>query len=142
MCGNEIPAAAAVCPFCATPQSVRSQAPSRVEVETCNIKEGKPIAADALRHLDAAVARAQAGGTKVLRIIHGWGSGGVGGVIRDEARGSLKRMKAAGRIRGVVHGEDYGDRTNAGRALLQRCPSLRSALRTDSANPGITFVEL
>ncbi len=140
-CGNDVPVTASVCPFCQTPQRAFAVA-KRVEVETCNIKDGRPIADDALRHMDAAISRAKAGGTRVLRIIHGWGSGGVGGVIKQEARASLRRMRVAGTIRGVVHGEDYSDRTNAGRLLLQRCPSLRNELRTDSGNPGITFVEL
>lgn len=43
---------------------------------------------------------------RVLKVIHGYGSTGRGGTTRETVRnwGYVNR----GRIRGVIHGEDYG----------------------------------
>ena len=108
---------------------------------TSNIKEDGPTVDEMLTRLDAEIGRARANGVRVLRLIHGWGSSGKGGVLGREIRLELARRKLRGHIKAFVPGEDYGERTNAGRELLRKCPELRDELRTDSANPGITLVE-
>ena len=50
-------------------------------------------------------------------------------------------MQKAGKISTFLPGEDYSKATNLGRNLMSRCPDLRSSERSDSQNPGITFVE-
>jgi hypothetical protein len=54
----------------------------------------------------------------------------------------LAGLKRQRRIREYVTGDEYDDLTEAGRSLLSRHPALKSDLRTDRSNPGITFVEL
>jgi hypothetical protein len=41
-----------------------------------------------------------------------------------------------------IAGDDYSAATVAGRGLMSRHPDLRKSERSDSGNPGITFVEL
>lgn len=144
-CGNELPGPVSVCPFCrhAVSAGISSRFKSRRSpVVTRSLKEDRPTADEMLLQLDAEIARARAAGTQVLRLIHGWGSGGKGGVLQREVRLELQRRILRGHIRSFVPGEDYSDQTTAGRALLRRCPELRDELRTDRANPGITLVEL
>lgn len=101
-----------------------------------------PTVALAISKLKRELREAKAERRKLVRIIHGYGSTGVGGEIRLAVRKQLQSMVTAGKIRSVVPGDDYSDRTTAGEALLGRHLGLRGSLRTDSRNPGITFVEL
>jgi hypothetical protein len=105
------------------------------------MEAGMPSTREAIAILDAELLAAKRSGVSVLRIIHGWGSSGVGGILRDACRSHLKRLCAAGRIRGYLAGDDYSKTTNAGRDLIHRCNELLASERSDSRNPGITFVE-
>ena len=142
-CGNELPGPVSVCPYCRHAVSATTLAfrPRGSPVATCNIKEDGPTVDKMLTRLDGEIGRARANGIRVLRLIHGWGSTGKGGVLGREIRLELARRKLRGHIKSFVPGEEYGERTNAGRELLRKCPELRDELRTDSANPGITLVE-
>jgi hypothetical protein len=142
ICGNEIPDAATVCPFCEHPQHGRPPPPPAEKLRTINIKEGLPTIDDALRHLDGELGRARQAGVKVVRIIHGWGASGKGGGIREACRSFLTRELKAKRIKAIQPGDTYSRSSVSGRALMSKYPDLRSSERTDSNNPGITFVEL
>lgn len=78
----------------------------------------------------------------MVRIVHGYGSTGVGGEIRVAVRRQLQAMLAAKKIMSFLPGDDYSERTNAGSALISRHYALRTSLKTDKNNPGITFVEM
>ena len=142
MCGNELPEAAAVCRFCGTSQAPLPPAPRREGVRTINLEAGRPTVDEGLARLEDELARARAAGVRVVRVIHGWGSSGKGGVLRTSCRARLTRLLAEGRVRSVVAGDDYGPASAAARALRARVPDLRAAERTDAGNPGITLVEL
>ena len=146
-CGNEIEDRTWKCPFCEHPQH---QSPSRAKrrtrardrVVTVNIKEGGPTVEEALAHLQRELTSCRHLGTRVIRLIHGYGSGGTGGRIRTAVRKELAgRMQGYG-IREVVHGEDYSLFSEAGRRLRADHPELKAELRTDRENPGITFIVL
>ena len=129
-----------MCPYCGAPVSFRAPAKSAAtEIATLNLKRGLPTVDEAMLRLDRELDAALAGGAKVVRIIHGWGSSGKGGGIRDEARRRLTVLLRNRRIGLIVHGEDVGAQTVAGRQLFARAPGLRET-RSDHANPGITFV--
>jgi DNA-nicking Smr family endonuclease len=111
-------------------------------VPSINLKAGLPTVDGALRKLKRELQDAKADRRRLVRIIHGYGSTGVGGEIRVAVRKQLQGMLTSKKIQSFLPGEDYSDSTNAGEALLARHLGLRSSLRTDSRNPGITFVEL
>jgi hypothetical protein len=101
-----------------------------------------PSVENGLARLESDLVRAKQSGVRVVRVIHGWGSTGKGGALRDACRAFLKRKLTARQIANVIHGEDYSRTTNAGRDIMNRCPELRGSERSDSQNPGITLVEL
>jgi hypothetical protein len=78
----------------------------------------------------------------VLRIIHGWGSGGTGGKIKQQVHRRLETMLHQSKIKSFTPGEHYSDRTNAGRDLFRKFPNLKKTLRSDADNPGISFIEI
>ena len=97
---------------------------------------------DALEGLERDLREARACGAKLIRIIHGYGSSGRGGKIRDAVRRELGRKLARGEVTDVTPGENYSSTTNAGRDLLSRFKELNPTERSDSANPGLTIVEM
>ena len=51
-------------------------------LRTVNLEQGKPKVEQAIARMNQAVFSARASGTKVIKLIHGYGSSGKGGVIR------------------------------------------------------------
>jgi hypothetical protein len=141
-CGNEMPEPSMVCCFCGSHQRGRTRAGSPERLRTVNIEAGMPSVENGLARLESDLVRAKQSGVRVVRVIHGWGSTGKGGALRDACRAFLKRKLTARQIANVIHGEDYSRTTNAGRDIMNRCPELRGSERSDSQNPGITLVEL
>ena len=141
-CGNEIPDSEFQCRFCGNHQQLpRTQSRAGNGVRTVNIEATRPSVDEALGRLEDELARARQSGVRVMRLIHGWGSSGKGGKLRDACRALLQRKLSARQIKGVVAGDDYSRRSAGGRALMEKCPSLRASERTDAENPGITFIE-
>jgi hypothetical protein len=143
VCGNEIPESSLKCQFCDSGQPTGGLTPKPRElVRSVNIEVGLPTVEDGLAKLERELRRARRDGVLVMRVIHGYGSGGKGGKLRAACRPALNREIRTGRVKRVVEGENYSQITNAGRELMKRCPALKSSIRTDAGNPGITFVEL
>lgn len=141
-CGNEIPDRVVICQFCGARQGAGRRSGPRQRLRTANIEAGMPSAEEALARLENELGHARKSGVRVLRVIHGWGSTGTGGKLRTACRAFLKRKLSARQLSAIIYGEDYAPETEAGQDLLGRCPELRSSIRPDSRNPGITFVML
>jgi hypothetical protein len=143
-CGNEIEAGAWKCPFCEayTKASPPKRGTPAQRIVTINLKADLPVVAEALRRLNVELGAARSKGARLVRVIHGYGSGGSGGRIKEAARRRLRLMERNGRVRRVTAGEEYSGSGQEGRALLKAYPPLKRSLRTDSGNRGITFVEL
>ena len=107
-----------------------------------NLEAGLPTVEQALARLERDLREARACGAKLVRIIHGYGSSGRGGKIRDAVRRELGRKLARGEVRAVVPGESYSSTTNSGRDLLSRVRELQPTERSDNSNPGLTIVEI
>jgi len=146
VCGNEIPSPARRCPFCESPQSsaapMRGGKAERGVVSTLQLKQDMPTVAEAMRHLELSLTGLRGTRTRVVKVVHGYGSTGKGGVLAPAVRRRLRALQARGWIRGFVPGEDYSEYTDGGRGLLARHPSLKGTFRSDRENPGITMVEL
>ncbi len=110
-------------------------------IVTVNLEEGRPFVEDALRRMDRQFYEARLGGTAVVRLIHGYGSSGTGGAIKQAVRTELEAALRHGTIKHYVSGEDY-QHSAIGRNLRSRFSELKECLRTDQGNPGITLVEV
>jgi hypothetical protein len=165
VCGNEIDGSPAACPYCGsnagtlntgmapgaasnTPggarssQGAKSQRGPRGSIVTVNIESGMPDVAQALAQLDIRLGNARQQGAALVRVIHGWGSTGSGGRIKDALPMHLARLKRRRVIRGYVPGDQFAISTRQGAALIDRYPVLKESMHTDRKNPGITLVEL
>jgi hypothetical protein len=115
---------------------------SRLEWKMDEVKKGMPFVDEALDTLSLELDLARSQGVKVLRVVHGYGSSGSGGKIKQAVLQELASLSRAGRVHAYVVGDRYSEDTNQGRALLSRFPGLGSTLVSDRHNPGITFVQL
>jgi hypothetical protein len=107
--------------------------------KTVNLKHGRPVLETALQRLELEIGIARNEGVSVLVLIHGYGSGGKGGVIREEARKILDHLRSAGNISDFIPG-DGGAKSGQAKALFRRYPQLRQDRELVVANPGITIV--
>ena len=145
VCGNEIPDCSSVCPFCESRQPELTSImlnERRHRIITVNLEEGMPSVEKALVKLDEALRCAEASAIALIRVIHGYGSSGVGGRLREAVRSQLNVLTHRGRIRSFVPGELCGPRSAEIRRLTRRCPQLALSKHSDTGNPGITLVEL
>ena len=111
-------------------------------VREVDLKSDWPTAAEALRRLETEVARARRDRVRALKLIHGYGSTGVGGAIRQAVRAWLDRQGKARRLKAVVPGEEWSIFDAPSRQLLEACPDLARDPDLENYNPGITFVLL
>ena len=103
-----------------------------------NIKEGMPTVAEAMKYLKNVIEGNKHGSCIV--IIHGYGSTGKGGAIRDKARQWLMAQKKNGRIKEVIFGEDISIFNFAALDLKAKHRELESLFKV--CNHGVTVVEV
>ena len=105
-----------------------------------NLELGMPTAADALRRLASILSTQRALRTRVIKLIHGYGSTGKGGKIRTETRRHLDECRKKGSIKGYVRGEEFSIFSEATRSLLARYPEVGRDKDLEKYNNGITIV--
>ena len=77
---------------------------------------------------------------QAAKIIHGYGSSGVGGVLRQGIRKSLVSRRKEGQIKAVIFGEKWDIFDPSTRAILEACPALSKDRDLCNSNPGISVV--
>ncbi|MBR4942008.1 MAG: hypothetical protein IKZ19_08425 [Clostridia bacterium] len=107
-----------------------------------NLESGRPPADVAVSRLASITAREKAARKKAFKIIHGYGSSGVGGRIRTEARRWLATEKARGRIKAFIPGEDFSIFSADTRALFEVMPEARQDRDLERGNMGVTVIVL
>lgn len=109
---------------------------------TINLEMGRPTSEIALKRLFGEIHRARAERVKVLKLIHGYGSSGTGGVLRVAVRKELERLKKKGLVRLFVPGENFEIFSIDTIKMLDACEKLRSDPDLGRFNNGITMVLL
>lgn len=111
-------------------------------VSVLHVKSGMPTVDEARARLRAELERAGKSGIVVLKIIHGYGSSGVGGSLRHAIRRSLRKRLKEGRIRCFVPGEAWDIFEESTREILDACPELGRDADLKKHNEGVTVVLL
>ena len=86
------------------------------------------------------VARQQ--GYVAVKLIHGYGSSGVGGSLRIELQKDLQRLAAAGSLGTFIVGEDWRISNEKTWELLKRFPEWKQDSDLGRSNKGISIVVL
>ena len=109
---------------------------------TVNLEDGMPTVEQAQRRLTGELGRARGSGAKAVKLIHGYGSTGVGGKLRIGIRQFLGAKKRQNTIKTFVFGEEWDIFNEESRRLLEVCPDLSRDRDLGRGNPGITIVLL
>ena len=110
--------------------------------QTVNLEQGMPTVEAARSHMSQALRMARASRVQVVKLIHGYGSGGSGGRIKADVMRQLDMKKRSGEIREYVQGEDFSAFSPAARRILDACPAMSRDRDYGRANHGITVVLL
>lgn len=113
-----------------------------VAIKTVNLEDGLPGVEQARTRLRWEIDVARRAGLKLLKIIHGYGSHGVGGELRIALQATLRRMATNGEIRDCIYGENWRKSDERSWELLKRNPELRNDPDLGRGNRGITILLL
>ena len=105
-----------------------------------NIKENMPTVDEAMNYLKSSVSGLRSSGCKCLLIVHGYGSTGKGGAIREKARQWLKAQERNKKVKRVIFGEDISIFNFDALDLKARHRELEPLFKV--CNHGVTVVEL
>ena len=105
-----------------------------------NIKQGLPAVDTAMKYFEQAISRAKAYGYPVIKLIHGYGSGGSGGKIKTAVQRELIKYKNTGKILEFVAGENFTLFDPATQRIIAAYPDITRDSDYLKANPGITVI--
>jgi len=111
-------------------------------IKTVNIKDGFPSVEQARTRLRSEIDAARSQGSKLLKIIHGYGSHGVGGELRVALQSTLRSLARSGEITDCIYGENWSKGDQRTWELLKRMPELKNDPDLGRRNRGITIVLL
>lgn len=101
-----------------------------------------PTVHEALQRMDRELAVARQEKAKLLKLVHGYGSTGVGGDIRVAVQKRLVELGQHGQIRGCIFGENWSKSDETSWKLMQAHSDLKSDSDLGRGNRGITIVIL
>ena len=111
-------------------------------IKTVNLESGMPTVEQATARLKSELQFARQQQTKVLKLIHGYGSTGVGGDLRIALQSSLRQMTDRGEIRDCIYGENWRKGDERAWELVKRFPQFKDDQDFGRLNRGITIVVL
>ncbi len=135
-CGEEIEQM--VCPFCRTVNAPKATNKKPKKIVKVNIKDDLPTVETALARLSQIVKNID--NNKVVKIVHGYGSTGKGGLIKDAVRKALEKEKMRGSIRGFIPGEEFSAAYDNTGKMFKIYPFIESDEDCRKSNPGITLI--
>ena len=112
------------------------------EYVTVNIEQGMPYADQAIKRLTFHIHLNKRQNGKAIKVIHGFGSSGTGGVIRVRTRSYLEALRKKGEISDFICGEKFSIFDAATRKAMDKCPDLREDRDLDRHNNGVTIIIL
>ncbi len=142
ICGNEVGAGQGRCPYCGSDCLGGPPMARGILHRQINLERGRPLVQQALDRLESELATSRGLGCKVLTLIHGYGSSGIGGAIKVAVHRQLHFLEHQGRIKNIIPGERFEGRSGRGRQQLRPFPFLAGHRDLNRANPGITLVIL
>lgn len=107
-----------------------------------NLKEGEYSVDSAIATVEIEIESAKKEGVVAIKILHGYGSHGRGGVIMRQLRKSLALWKRSGLIKDFFGGDKWNLFDESAKRILNKDKSIYSDCDITTSNPGITIVEI
>jgi hypothetical protein len=111
-------------------------------MKTVNLEAGMPTVPAALARLEDVLRAARKEQCAALKIIHGYGSSGAGGALRQKLQAELAQRALRNEVRAFIAGEDWRISNQDSWELLNACPELRKDPDLGRGNKGISVVVL
>lgn len=105
-----------------------------------NIKEDNPNVDYALFLIDEEIRYSRAIGNRVVVIIHGYGSHGMGGAIKQGVKRYLPQLKKMGIIDKYVFGENWGNTNPDVKEIEKISPDIILNENLSSINSGVSVI--
>jgi hypothetical protein len=109
-------------------------------IKVVNLEEGMPTVAQARLRMEHELHEARRTGYHAVKLVHGYGSSGVGGSLRTELQKDLRRAALSGIVRAFVPGEEWRVSNEATWELLKRFPEWKQDSDLGRNNHGISIV--
>ena len=113
-----------------------------VVIKIVNLEEGMPRVEEARLRMQHELHVAREQRYKAVKLVHGYGSSGAGGVLRVELQKELQRLAQNGTIRVIIPGENWRVSDEATWELLKRFPEWKQDSDMGRCNKGISIVVL
>lgn len=111
-------------------------------IRVVNIKEDNPNSDYAMYLLDMEIKYSKAVGNRVIVAIHGYGSHGVGGAIKEAIKAYLPKLKKNKTITDYVFGENWGDTNETKNLICRIAPDAIVNEHLGSPNAGVSIILL
>jgi hypothetical protein len=111
-------------------------------IKLVNLEEGLPTVEQARLRMEHELHMARKTGYRAVKLVHGYGSSGAGGALRDELQKDLRRAALNGSIRVFIAGEDWRVSNQGTWDLLKRFPEWKQDSDLGRGNQGISIVVL
>ncbi|MBP5427520.1 MAG: hypothetical protein J6Y29_06530 [Clostridiales bacterium] len=96
----------------------------------------------ALKILDMEIEKARSINISCIKVVHGYGSTGVGGKIKARLDAVLPKKKKDGQIKDFIPGKDWSIFNEKTRHVLDKVSGARNDEDLDKFNIGITVIVL
>jgi hypothetical protein len=106
------------------------------------VEEGMPRVEEAKLRMQHELHVAREQRYKAVKLVHGYGSSGTGGVLRVELQKELQRLAHIGTIRTIIAGENWRISDEITWELLKRFPEWKQDSDMGRSNKGISIVVL
>ncbi len=113
-----------------------------MKMDIINVETGSPTVEQAKNKIAGAVPAARRRGSSCIKVIHGYGSSGAGGAIRQAMPAFLAAYKSRGLIRDYAVGSDFSAFRDPGIRLGKIYPDLKKDPDFRSGNDGISIIIL
>ncbi len=108
-------------------------------MKTFNLEKGMPTVSDAGKHL-AKIIRESKSNHKVIKIIHGYGSSGVGGAIKISIHKSLRKRVKSNEIAAFIPGESISSMMGFDEWISKYKHLIQLDSDYKKGNDGITYI--
>lgn len=135
-CGNPVPTGSYQCPHCGSYDLEIDR--NSIQIRRVDIGHKNQSVKQARTQLDREVMISKRRGDDALIVIHGHGSTGKGGEIKQMVRDSAAHLVHSRKIEALAPGEDLYRESKAVKPLLRRFPFLRELKEWGKKNRGIT----
>ena len=111
-------------------------------IKVINLEDGMPQVEEARLRMQRELQIARQQGYAAVKLVHGYGSSGVGGALRAELQKELHRMAGAGIVQSFIAGEQWRVSDEKTWELLKRFPEWKRDSDLGKNNKGISLVLL